>query len=191
MKMIVTLITVLLAALTCAGQTKPTVSAEREPYPNELPTLKFYRDAKWNPLRPYVSTDAEIRKVLGKPVAVYDELLKEHVAGYEDDFDWTIVVSVVGRGGELPEFVVDRLDSITLYPKRRVSLVGADFSAFFPMSIRNRSGGDTTVYYDKFGLRYVVYAEDAPDERFHIGDLKSITYGASREDTQKYTVHRR
>jgi hypothetical protein len=147
--------------------------------------LKLYREAKWNSLRPYVSTDADIRKVLGKPVIVYDERLKENVAGYDDDFDWIIVISVVGKGGELPDSVVDRLDSVTLYPKRRVSLVGADFSAFFPMSVHDRFGVETIVYYDKFGLRYSVYSEDSADGRFHAGDLQFIVYGPSREGYQK------
>jgi len=184
MKTIVTLIAVLFATSTCTAQAKLSSAQERNPYPNELPTLKLYGGAKWNSLRPYVSTDADIRKVLGKPVAVCDELLKEYVAGYEDDFDWTIVVSVVGKGGELPDSVVERLDFITLYPKRRVSLVGADFSAFFPMSVRDRSGVETIVYYDKFGLRYSVYSEDSADGRFQAGDLELIRYGASREDHQ-------
>jgi hypothetical protein len=72
-------------------------------------------------------------------------------------------------------------------PKRRISLVGADFSAFMPMSVRNESGADTIHYYDKFGLRYVVYSEDAPDGRFLVGDLESITYGGSDNDYRKLT----
>jgi hypothetical protein len=82
------------------------------PYPNELPTLKIYEQAKWNSLKPYVSTVDDIKKVLGKPVAVYDELLHTDVAGFQDDPDWTIVVDVVGEGGELPDSVAGRVLSI-------------------------------------------------------------------------------
>lgn len=188
MKTIACLIALLFASVACAVQAQ--VADHKNPYPNELPTLKLFREAKWNSLRPYVSTDADIRKVLGKPVPVYDEVLRADVPGYQDDFDWTIVISVVGNGGDLPDSVVDRLDSLTLYPKRRVSLIGADFSAFMSMSVRNRSGEETTVYYDKFGLRYVVYAQDAADERFHAGDLKEIIYGASNAETEKQTRKR-
>jgi len=152
-----------------------------------LPTLKLYRDAKWKSLRPYVSTQEQVHKVLGEPVPFYDELLRTDVAGYDGGFNWTIVVGIVGKGGDLPDSVVDRLDNLKLYPKTRVSLVGADFSAFMPMSVHNDSGADTTHYYDRCGLRYVVYAEDALDGRFHVGDLKSITYGASNEDFEKLT----
>jgi hypothetical protein len=185
MKMIVIVVTLLFVSTTCAAQTRRCVAEDKNPYPNELPTLKIYRDAKWKSLRPLVSTKADIEKVLGKPVAIYDELLQSNVAGYDDDFDWTIVVSVVGKGGELPDSVVDRLADLTLYPKRRVSLVGADFSTFMPMSVHDESGGNTTVYYDACGLRYVVYSEDATNGRFHVGDLKSITYGFSQESYNK------
>ena len=188
MKTIACLIGLLLASVACATQAQ--VADQKNPYPNELPTLKLYREAKWNSLRPYVSTEADIQKVLGKPVPFYDEVLRTEVPGYQDDFDWTIGISVVGKGGDLPDSVADRLADITLYPKRRFSLIGADFSAFTPMSVHNRSGPETSVYYDKFGLRYVVYAEDASDERFHAGDLKEIIYGASNAETEKLTRKR-
>src|SRR5215471_4828749 len=181
MKTIVSLVVLVLVAFVCVGQTKSTV-ANDNPYPNELPTLKLYPDAKWKSLRPYVSTQEQVHKVLGEPTPFYDELLRTDVAGYDGGFGWTIVVSIVGKGGDLPDSVVDRLGYLTLYPKRRVSLIGADFSAFSTNSIDN-SPDKTTIYSDKFGLRYVVYAEDAPDGRFHIGDLKKIEYGASDEDT--------
>ena len=46
MKTIVALIAVLFATSTCAAQAKPFSAEQRNPYPNELPTLKLYRDAK-------------------------------------------------------------------------------------------------------------------------------------------------
>jgi hypothetical protein len=187
MKTILSIIVLFLSTATCIAQTRVSAAEDNNPYPNELATLKLYREAKWKSLRPFVSTDADIRKILGKPVAIYDELLRSYVAGYDDDFDWTIVVSVVGKGGEVPDSYVDRLEHIELFPKRRVSLVGADFSAFASMSVRDRSAPETTVYYDKFGLRYVIYAEDASDGHFHTGDLKRIIYGSSREDYERVT----
>jgi hypothetical protein len=185
MKTVVLLIALVLAAFACVGQTKSTAPNDN-PYPNELSTLKLYRNAKWKSLRPYVSTQEQVHKILGEPSPFYDELLQTDVAGYDGGFDWTIVVSIVGIGGELPNSVVDRLGYLTLYPKRRVSLIGADFSAFSTNSIDN-SRARTTIYSDKFGLRYVVYAEDAADGRFHIGDLKLIEYGASDAETERLT----
>jgi hypothetical protein len=179
------IISLLLVAFTSATRAQTTVE-NKNPCPNELPTLKLYRDAKWNSLRPYVSTEREIHKLLGEPKPFYDELLRTDVAGYDGGFNWTIVVGIVGKGGDLPDTVVDRLDHITLYPNQRVSLVGADFSAFSITGFYN-SKAKTTLYSDKFGLRYVVYAEDAADGSFHIGDLKLIEYGAAEEATLKLT----
>jgi hypothetical protein len=187
MKMIACLIASLVAAFTCIGQAKHTVVDDKNPYPNELPSLRLYSAAKWNSLRPYVSTENEIHKVLGEPVPFYDERLRSNVAGYEDNFGWTIVVTIVGKGGDLPDSVVDRLGHLTLHPKWRVSLIGADFSAFSKNQILYNSDVQLTVYSDKFGLRYVLYAEDAADGRFHMGDLKFIEYGASDGETKKLT----
>ncbi len=166
---------------TPAGQSP---SKGGSPYPNELPILKIYEQAKWNSLKPYVSRVSDIEKVLGKPVAVYDELLHTDVPGFQDDPDWTIVIDVVGEGGDLPDSVAGRVLSIELYPKKRVSLVGADFSAFRGATYAGRDE-ETTSYYDKFGLRYVVFEKDTANGRFHAGDLKRIIYGPSDEATAK------
>jgi hypothetical protein len=187
MKMFAGLIVLLIVAFTSATQALTTVAQDKNPYPNELPTLRLHRDAKWNSLRPYVSTEDEIHKVLGKPVPFYDETSRSYVAGYEVDFGWTIVVAIVGKGGNLPDSVVDRLEEITLYPKQRVSLIGADFYGFSKNKILYNSDTKLTVYSDKFGLQYVVYAEDAADGRFHVGDLKLIKYGASDAATKRLT----
>jgi hypothetical protein len=81
--------------------------------------------------------------------------------------------------------VAGRVLSIELYPKKRVSLVGADFSAFRGATYTGRDE-ETTSYYDKFGLRYVVFEKDTANGRFHAGDLKRIEYGPSDEATEKY-----
>jgi hypothetical protein len=187
MKVIACLISLLFASVTCAAQAQVAAADDKNPYPNELPTLKLYRDAKWKSLRPYISTEEDIQKVLGTPARVYNQQLRTDVAGYDGDSDWTIFVPLVGEGGDLPDSVVDRLDEIVLYPKRRVSLIGADFSAFSSNSVLYHSDAKTTVYSDRFGLRYVVYAEDATDGSFHTGDLKLIEYGASEDERERLT----
>jgi hypothetical protein len=188
MKVIASLVILLIGAFGSAAQTKPTAAEGANLYPNELPTLKLFSNSKLKSLRPYVSTQEEVHNVLGESTPFHDGLHPtEVVAGYDFQFDWTIVVGIVGQGGNLPDPVADRLDHLTLYPKRRVSLVGADFSAFTVNAILYNSNVTLTVYSDKFGLRYVVYAEDAADETFHVGDLKFIEYGASYDATERHT----
>jgi len=160
-------------------------SPERQvAYPNELPNLKIYEHAKWKTLKPYVSTFDDIQKLLGKPVPVYDELLHTFFAGYQDDPDWIIVIDVVDRNAELPDSVVGRVLTIELYPKNRVSLVGADFSAFRGATYSANQEVFTS-YYDRFGLRYVVYEKESADRRFQVGDLKRIDYGPSDAETER------
>lgn len=168
-----------------AAQTGQSPSRGESSYPNELPTLKLYEEAKWNSLKAYVSTIDDVEKLLGEPVRLLDGGLHGDF-GFEHDPDWTIVIEVVGKGGELPDSVVGRVSHITLYPRKRISLVGADFSAFrrYTYTKGNEEG---KVYYDKFGLRYVVYAKDSGDGRFHAGDLARMIYGPSDKDTENYT----
>jgi hypothetical protein len=112
--------------------------------------------------------------------------------GDDYDPDWTIFIEVLGSDPDLTDAVRGRVLYVYLYPKKCISLIGADFSAFKSDSYtysRDPSVGETvfgTVYYDKFGLRYSVYAKDSPDGRFHAGDLASIIYGPSNEETSRY-----
>jgi len=190
MKQIVSIIlfTFCILVASSAGQLP---SKSESPYPNELPNLRIYQEAKWNALRPFVSTEDDIRKLLGKAVAVYDEALHTYVPGYQDDPEWTIVISVVDKGGSLSDSVAGRVYDITLYPKKRISLLGADFSAFRGDTVIDQQGNEeSTAYHDEFGLLYVVWAKDTADGRFHAGDLKEIIYGPSREDIEKYEKKR-
>ena len=68
--------------------------------------------------------------------------------------------------------------------------MGADFRAFRGYSY-TEGNEEGTVYYDKFGLRYSIYAKDSADGRFHAGDLQSIIYGPSDKETEKYTNKRK
>jgi hypothetical protein len=176
------------------GQAGQAPSPSESPYPNELPNLKLYQQAKWNTLRPFVSTIDDIVKVFGRPMPVYDNQLQTYVGGYEDDPDWTIMISIVDKGGHMPDSMTGRLDAIELYPKKRVSLVGVDFPSCFYRDVYTDSRDsniEVTGYYDKFGLRYSVYSKDSADGRFHAEDLKSIIYGPSNEDIEKYTHGRK
>jgi hypothetical protein len=184
-KFICTLALILLAATLLAGQSEHPSKAVA-PYPNELPGLQLYQQAKWKAIQPYISTQADVKRILGESVSVYEKRLGRYVNGYEDDPDWTIVVSYLGGGGDLPASVEGRVSHLTLYPKRRVSLQDAAFPpAFRRYTARGDYDGQTTVYYDACGLRYSVYETDAKDGSFHAGDLNVIIYGPSEADTQK------
>lgn len=177
----------LLAPAFVVGQAQQVSPDSESRYPNELPKLKLYRDAKWSSIQPYVSTFADVDRILGEPLLVYDDDLHGYVEGYKYDPDWTIVVNYLAKGGDLPDSVAGHVSHITLYPKKRVSLVGTEIPvAFIRYSYTDRKG-EGTVYYDKRGLRYSVYAKDSADGRFHAGDLNQIVYGPSEEDTEKYT----
>jgi hypothetical protein len=176
---------VLLSATLLAGQSERASNAV-SPYPNELPNLQLFKQAKWKAIQPFVSTQADVDRILGQPVSVYQKSLGEYVNGYEDDPDWTIVVTYLGKGGDVPATAEGRVSHITLYPKKRVPLTRADFSSVFKRygSRANREG-EITVYYDQFGLRYSVYEADSADGSIHAGDLHVIIYGPSEVDIQK------
>ncbi|HLA12822.1 MAG TPA: hypothetical protein VJ023_19710 [Pyrinomonadaceae bacterium] len=156
-------------------------------YPNELPSLKLYEKAKWKSLTPYVSNIDDVEKLLGQPVPIFDRLIRADF-GFQYDPDWTIVINVLGKDSDLMDSVAGRVLHVNLYPKKRVSMVNADFSAFRAYTYRDSRypnlGG--IVYADSFGLRYSVYAKDTADGRFLAGDLESIIYGPSNEETAKY-----
>ena len=175
----------LLAATLITAQADHSSKAG-SPYPNELPNLKLYQQAKWKAIQPYISNRADVDRILGEPVSVYQKSFGGYVNGYEDDPDWTIVVFYLGKGGDLPASLEGRVSDITLYPKKRVSLKGAEFPpAFRKYSSRDDADVQTTVHYDEFGLRYSVYATESTDGSFHAGDLKLIIYGPSNADTEK------
>jgi len=179
---------IFLALIFTVGQAQQLSSKRESPYPNELPNLKLYEDAKWKSLQPYISTRVDVDRILGEPVLVYDETLHSYVNGYEYDPDWRIVIAYVGKGGDLPNSLNGRVSHITLYPKKRVSLEGVEFTSAFRRYIYGTDGGMTgTVYYNEFGLRYSTFVKDSADGRFHAGDLNLIIYGPSDADTKKHT----
>jgi hypothetical protein len=87
-----------------AGQSGQSASKVESPYPNELPTLKLYEEAKWNSLKPYNSTIDNVEKLLGKPVPLFDDRLHDDF-GFDYDPDWIIVINVVGARKDLPDSV--------------------------------------------------------------------------------------
>ena len=185
-KMIKSAMFMALALTLMAGQAQHPSPEDESPYPNELPSLKLHEKARWKPIRPYVSTRDDVKRILGEPVDVYvDEL--GSVPGYKYDPDWTIVILYNGN----PPEVDGRVNSIILYPNKRISMEGVEFpSAFmkYPFGWSDGSRKVSGMIYDdeKFGLKYSIYATDSADGRFHAGDLQLIKYEASKEKLEKY-----
>src|SRR2546425_12452683 len=98
---------VLVTVTVVFGQGAKSPSPDKLPYPNELPILRIYHDAKWKGIEPYISTKDDVDRLLGKPVLVYDDMLRANVSGYDCDPDWRIVVSYIAKGGDLPDSLVD------------------------------------------------------------------------------------
>src|SRR5712691_4144990 len=58
----------LFALIFTVGQAQQLSAKGGRPYPNELPNLKLYQDAKWKSVQPYISTRADVDRILGEPV---------------------------------------------------------------------------------------------------------------------------
>ncbi|MFN2510567.1 MAG: hypothetical protein ABR568_03880 [Pyrinomonadaceae bacterium] len=189
MKKIICLIVIMLFALTfIIGQAQQSLPEGKIRYPNELPHLKLYREARWKSIAPYVFREEDVEKVLGQPVLVREEDSATWVYGYDYDPDWTIVVSYVG-GSDSLDPIAGRVAEITLRTRRRVSMRGVTFPSAFHRGkvIDGSRNAEFVAYQDEFGLRYLVYAKDTVDGRFRAQDLDSISYGASNEEEEKHT----
>ena len=166
------LLLLVFSAPSAAQRPRPkAVSALK--YPNELPQLKLYEKAKWKELEPMVSTEEDVRRVLGDVLAIY-----------EFDPDWLVLLSFVGRGSHTngkpwPESLTGRVASITLRPRKRLSLKGVKFPPAFKWGGGHASHSDATwdVYSDGSGLKYYIFSNKTGEHE--PGDLYQIEYGAS------------
>jgi hypothetical protein len=112
-KMTCLTVTMLVALTFTVGHAQQSPTEGQIRYPNELPLLKLYQEARWKPIVPYVSTKEDVEKVLGEPVLIGAEDSAARVFGYAYDPDWTIVVSYVG---DPVDAIVGRVAEITLRP---------------------------------------------------------------------------
>jgi hypothetical protein len=148
----------------------------RNPYPNELPGLKFYLKYL-APLTPYAS----------------DRQLVVHVLGSDQGRElkrWRIMPLFIGEGNEIDGHpwahdVTGRLASISITPKLRISMLGVKFPAQFAHSVGGLSEVNVScdIYRDSFGLEYWLFAEDSRAGKK--GDLMEIEYGPSKEIERK------
>jgi hypothetical protein len=180
------------------GQSKSEPSIK---YPNELPGFRFYENAKWKSLEPLVSTIADVRRVLGEPKEAHDvsqvtkpypgdAAAKRPVFTYELNDDWQILIYFVRycfyEGPALPASLDDRLCSIDLLPKKRLSFEKVVFPPALKKKLETAIHGEWNEYSDGSGLVYEVFTRKTAygDER--PGDLNRIKYGPSDEAISKY-----
>ena len=184
-----------------AAQGRPPLDLnQNNKYPHELPGFRFYQDAKWKTLEPLVSSMADVRRVLGSPTKVHDishyakpypgdAFAQEPVFTYDTDEDWKILVYFVRYcsydGPDLPESMGNRLCTIELLPKKRISFKKVVFPSGFKK--RNVTGvyGNWDEYKDGTGLAYAVYTGPTTYGDEQPGDLNRIRYGPSDEALSK------
>lgn len=159
-------------------------------YPNELQDYEFYRTAKWNSLEPLVSTMDNVRKVMGRPDeandnAAYtrpypgDAAAQEPVFRYRLSRQWDVLFYfATSCPWKLhPDVPRNRLCSIDLIPRKRVSFRAVHFSPVFAKRHVTAVDAAWDEYSDGTGLRYEIYTTKPPYGVEIPGDLDRISYG--------------
>jgi len=149
-----------------------------KPYPNELPGFKLFAGARWNVLRPFISTQGEAFALLGPPKPVL----------YDVDDDWQMIIMYIGEGSctdkPWPSVLKGRISDIQLMPRHRISFSTVRFPGVFTRSeggITHHAVDSVLSYTDAYGLKYEVWGDSSEDGSIHKGDLKAIVYGPSRK----------
>jgi hypothetical protein len=183
------------------GASSQQQSVKDTKFPNELPRFKFYQESKWKSLVPLVSTMADVRSVMGKPLEANDlsqftkpypgdAAAKEPVFTYNYNNDWQILVYFVKYcfcgAPHLPHALGDRLCSIDLIPKKRMSFEGVKFSTLFKKTHIIAADAAWNEYADGSGLFYEVYTTRTPYGNERPGDLNRISYGPSVGELARY-----
>jgi hypothetical protein len=184
------LFSIILIAIPCGFGSMPPQSVEQPRYPNELRGYEFFRTAKWRSLRPLISTIDEVRKTLGDPdeandLSQYarqypgDAGAKEAVWTYKVNRNWEILIYFASScDRRLPKDVPrDRLCTIDLVPRRRISFGAVHFPPAFKKSHVTAVDAAWDEYSDGTGLRYEVYTTKTPYGADVPGDLNRISYG--------------
>jgi hypothetical protein len=161
------------------------VGQQAAPYPNELPSFRFYETAKWGSLKPSSSTIVEVRKLLGNPDDATD--LAHPVAPYPGDANVASVVFTYSR--LMPDWDVLvylrkscsgsetlGLCSVDLVPHERIPFLHMTFSAVFTKRHVVAADAAWDEYSDGSGLSYEVYTTKTPHGKELPGDLNRISY---------------
>ncbi|HMT08657.1 MAG TPA: hypothetical protein PKA82_11690, partial [Pyrinomonadaceae bacterium] len=178
--------------------------------PNEIPGYEFFKKGRLQSIRLGISTKDDIRKIFGdtcESVCDYDEHWKIHADYFDDRVEFsrsngdTKDAQIETEYTPRPEFV-DRLESLRLTPKKRVSFLKISLPRTFGRSEtysvghawdENGFGGavhmSLKVYADGYGLEYHVFGEETfnnlrkkepvAKEPARKGDLSYIEYSIS------------
>ncbi len=178
--------TFLLAFVVC-------VSAQANPYPNELRGYEFFGKGKLKDLKLGVSTKEDTKRIFGQDC--------EYVCQYDENwfvnFDFIDENTTKEIGGKkfIPkkEFI-GTLYSITLQPKKNISFQKIKFSKSFALGNGggSASGSETDegswyeskVYEDSSGLIYDICKKSFPD-KCKKGELLAIEYTLPKKSEAK------
>jgi hypothetical protein len=141
-------------------------SASHGPYPNELNGFHFY--ARYlAPLRPGVSGEEAVRRVLGDTEAVPRN-------------GWTIFTTYTMRSGPVSNPALGPLAEIVVRPDGVIPMGTVKFPSSFTHCHASVSEINISfdVYGDLFGLEYWLHEEDS--QSGNKGDLYQIVYGPRR-----------
>lgn len=176
------LISMLVAVLLSAPSPLPSQSHAWVRYPNELPSLKLYEEAKWSSIIPCVSKRRDVERVMGQPARIfdprlYDNKFHDYIVGYVSN-GWIVVITYDQTNpGDQP--LDDKVFDITLYPKQSISVQAAEFPSAFRRSTSKEGDDETTIFGDEYGLVYVIYSNVKSDTHY-VGQLKLIRYAAGK-----------
>ena len=149
-------------------------SISHSPYPNELKGFKFY--AKYlAPLRPGVSGEEAVRRVLGDTTAVQRN-------------GWTIITTYAMKSGPVQNPALGPLAEIIVRPGGVIPMGAVKFPPSFTHCHASVSEINISfdVYSDRFGLEYWLHEEDSKWGKK--GDLYRIVYGPSRRPYPPNTI---
>lgn len=174
------------------------ISAQQNPYPNELKGYEFFGKGKLSGLRLITAGKADVRRQFGddcEKTCNYDSDWSIHFEYFEDI--WS--TSSFNEAGEKISYTLDpkylgKLRSVRLFPKNEIMLGDKDFSALFTRQIitsttDGKSGNSRTTvknaYSDEFGLTYEVYNRTNYDDfrntpKRKEGELVQINYDLTR-----------
>ena len=149
-------------------------STSHSPYPNELKGFRFY--AKYlAPLRPGVSGEEAVRRVLGDTPAVQGN-------------GWTIIPSHSMASGPVLNPALGSLAEIIVRTDAVIPMGAVKFPPSFTHCHSSVSEINISfdVYSDRFGLEYWLHEEDSTWGKK--GDLYRIVYGPSRRRYPSNTI---
>jgi hypothetical protein len=175
--------------------------------PNEMPGYEFFTDGKLKRIRLGISTKDDMHRIFGdtcESTCDYDENWKIYADYFDDRVEFSRTSGDNNESQTETEYIprpefVDKLESLRLTPKNRISFLSISFPSTFG-SNNNYSIGDawdengfagavhttTKIYADGYGLEYAVFEAETFNnlrnkipkvgEPLRKGDLLSIEY---------------